>query len=389
MAQDSTYNLPNIDRGAASRAKLNSIFEAVKTQNSGGSEPASPSAFMLWADSATDYLKIRNEANTNWNIIGKLNSEGLVLTSAGNPNGAVTGLYEGQLLFDTTNNIPWYYSGSSTSWFTSNGNSRTVTTTDTALTTDNTILLDATAGAFTETLYTAVGNRGRRLTLIKIDSSANAATIDANASETIAGSLTRILYRQFDAFTIESDNANWNVVNEQGKGRVPIREVVVSSPVATVDFSLPSGYNSFELEWFKFQPATDQVILYLRFSTNNGSSYDSGAANYRYAYILPSIANAQPTDTGLNIAGGHGSVAGNIGNASAEGTSGTIKIYNAGDSATRTTIAGLSTWLDSNSSCQNIFVGGGREATQATTNIRVLFSGGNITAGTIRLWGIQ
>lgn len=269
------------------------------------------------------------------------------------------------------------------------GNSRTVTTTDTALTTDNTILLDATAGAFTETLYTAVGNRGRRLTLIKIDSSANAATIDANASETIAGSLTRILYRQFDAFTIESDNANWNVVNEQGKGRVPIREVVVSSPVATVDFSLPSGYNSFELEWFKFQPATDQVILYLRFSTNNGSSYDSGAANYRYAYILPSIANAQPTDTGLNIAGGHGSVAGNIGNASAEGTSGTIKIYNAGDSATRTTIAGLSTWLDSNSSCQNIFVGGGREATQATTNIRVLFSGGNITAGTIRLWGIQ
>ena len=121
MAQDSTYNLPNIDRGAASRAKLNSIFEAVKTQNSGGSEPASPSAFMLWADSATDYLKIRNEANTNWNIIGKLGSEGLVLTSAGNPNGAVTGLYEGQLLFDTSNNIPWYYSGSSTSWLTSNG----------------------------------------------------------------------------------------------------------------------------------------------------------------------------------------------------------------------------------------------------------------------------
>ena len=121
MAQDSTYNLPNIDRGSAARSKLNSIFEAVKTQNSGSSEPASPSAFMLWADSATDYLKIRNEANTNWNIIGKLNSEGLVLTSAGNPNGAITGLYEGQLLFDTSNNIPWYYSGSSTSWFTSNG----------------------------------------------------------------------------------------------------------------------------------------------------------------------------------------------------------------------------------------------------------------------------
>jgi hypothetical protein len=178
---------------------------------------------MLWADSANDYLKIRNEANTNWNIIGKLGSEGLVLTSAGDPNGSVTGLYEGQILFDATNNIPWFYSGSSTSWFTSNGtaslslpnNITTKTANYTALTTDNIILCDATSGAFTITLYPASGNAGRKLTIIKTDTSTNAITIDANGSETINGALTQSLNSQHSTLTLVCDGSNWRI--ESGK----------------------------------------------------------------------------------------------------------------------------------------------------------------------------
>ncbi|TXG77622.1 hypothetical protein E6Q11_02515 [Candidatus Dojkabacteria bacterium] len=89
----------------------------------------------------------------------------------------------------------------------------TKTTTATAATTDDSLLLDTTSGAFTVTLYTAVGNAGRRLTLTKIDSATTAATIDASSTQTINGALTFKLATQFESVTIESDGANWVVVH--------------------------------------------------------------------------------------------------------------------------------------------------------------------------------
>ena len=280
MAQDSTYNLPNIDRGAASRAKLNSIFEAVKTQNSGGSEPASPSAFMLWADSATDYLKIRNEANTNWNIIGKLNSEGLVLTSAGNPNGAVTGLYEGQLLFDTTNNIPWYYSGSSTSWFTTNNIPTTSFSgaTYTALITDNIIRYTGATTA-TLTLPTAVGNTNKEYLIINSSTTQlTYLTIDANASETINGSLTFAMQGANNEYVkIKSDGTNWYVIDQPPNSRT-ISDQTVSN-VASVTFNNIGTYRDYELT-IDAGPSTNGAALCLRTSTDNGSTYTATAGAY-------------------------------------------------------------------------------------------------------------
>jgi hypothetical protein len=41
-------------------------LEALRTCHSGASEPASKVAHMLWADTATGWLKIRNAANTAW-----------------------------------------------------------------------------------------------------------------------------------------------------------------------------------------------------------------------------------------------------------------------------------------------------------------------------------
>lgn len=47
---------------------------------------------------------------------------------------------------------------------------------------------------------------------VKIDSSVNSVTIDANGSETINGSLTYVLSNQWDAVGIVSDGSNWFVV---------------------------------------------------------------------------------------------------------------------------------------------------------------------------------
>ena len=101
---------------ASYRLDVNSILDSIFTLSSGPTAPSVTYDNQLWADTANNLLKKRNTADTFWIIIGQLNSDGLLLTNAGNPNGTRTGNYEGEPLYDTTNGIAWFYSGSGTIW---------------------------------------------------------------------------------------------------------------------------------------------------------------------------------------------------------------------------------------------------------------------------------
>lgn len=52
--------------GAAFLADLNNAMLAIVGQNSGATEPATMYAYMLWADTASGYMKQRNAANSAW-----------------------------------------------------------------------------------------------------------------------------------------------------------------------------------------------------------------------------------------------------------------------------------------------------------------------------------
>jgi len=71
------------------------------------------------------------------------------------------------------------------------------------------VLVDATLGAVTITLYTAVGNTGKKIRVVKTDSSANAVTIDPSGSQTWSGATTRILNAQWEGASGVSDGSNW------------------------------------------------------------------------------------------------------------------------------------------------------------------------------------
>jgi hypothetical protein len=88
---------------------------------------------------------------------------------------------------------------------------RTVTAATTALAADTFIMGDATAGAFTITLPSAVGQTGE-MVIKKIDASANAVTVDGAGAETIDGAATKVLAAQYDSVRIASDGANWMIV---------------------------------------------------------------------------------------------------------------------------------------------------------------------------------
>jgi hypothetical protein len=80
----------------------------------------------------------------------------------------------------------------------------------TATTANSTI--EISGGTFTLTLYTAVGNSGR--TIYIKNSGSGIVTVDANASETIDGQLTRPL-GTFEDLLLQSNGANWVILNRK------------------------------------------------------------------------------------------------------------------------------------------------------------------------------
>jgi hypothetical protein len=90
----------------------------------------------------------------------------------------------------------------------------TKTTAYTATASDNTLLGNATSAAFSITLPTAVGITGKTYTVKKIDSSANAVTVATTSSQTIDGTTTKPLARQYDAIAVQSDGSNWMIINQ-------------------------------------------------------------------------------------------------------------------------------------------------------------------------------
>ena len=89
----------------------------------------------------------------------------------------------------------------------------TKTTTATLLTSgEDNVLVDATAGDFTVTLPTAVGNNGITYKISKLQD-ANLVTIDGDGTETIGGDLTIVMSSSNDSIIIASDGSNWIILS--------------------------------------------------------------------------------------------------------------------------------------------------------------------------------
>ena len=106
MAQ-SNYNIPN-DSAPAVRAQLNSVFQSIASNNSGGSAPATTFPHQWWYDTSTNILKQRNAANSAWINIGTFDQTGgtfspfgvsqLTQGQAEDPTSTVFGTVSGQRL---------------------------------------------------------------------------------------------------------------------------------------------------------------------------------------------------------------------------------------------------------------------------------------------------
>ena len=89
---------------------------------------------------------------------------------------------------------------------------RTVTSNTSLTTSDCLVLVDATAGNVTIDLAPVAGKEGSEVIVKKVDSSVNTVTVDANGSETIDGTTTKVLTTQYESIRVASDGATWWVV---------------------------------------------------------------------------------------------------------------------------------------------------------------------------------
>lgn len=93
---------------------------------------------------------------------------------------------------------------------------RSVTSTDTATTSDNVLLLSSSS--FTETLYTAVGNTGKVLELVHNGTSLSQVyTLQTTAGQTIGGVAggSYALYTNGERLKVVSDGSNWVILSHE------------------------------------------------------------------------------------------------------------------------------------------------------------------------------
>lgn len=82
----------------------------------------------------------------------------------------------------------------------------------TLTTVDDIVLGNATGGAFSVTLPTAVGISGREYVVKRINSGANSVTVGTTGGQTIDGAATKVLNAQYLSARMVSDGTNWLLV---------------------------------------------------------------------------------------------------------------------------------------------------------------------------------
>jgi len=157
------------------------------------------------------------------------------------------------------------------------------TTTYVATATDGIILCDASGGAFTVTLPTAVGIAGKYYLVKKTDTSSNAVTVDGNGTETIDAVLSKYLRTYLDYVIVYSDGANWNVLGETQFRRIPeYRNLVITNTVATATITataLDVELNSHILRMHSVNVTANIAVL----GAANGLDTGTEASNTTYA----------------------------------------------------------------------------------------------------------
>jgi len=176
-----------------------------------------------------------------------------------------------------------------------NGNVNTYTTTQVLTVANDLVLLDATSGAFTVTLPTAIGNSGKTIKLRRTDSTlANVITIACTGGQTVGGTSTKPMHTIGEMYEVVSNGTNWLITGRETN--------TLEADAGALEITSANGY-AFTLS------ATASITV--------GTIYTSGGFTYYVSATTSSSATLNAYGTGIPAASGtltfvSGSPSGNL-----------------------------------------------------------------------------
>ena len=167
---------------------------------------------------------------------------------------------------------------------------------------DDLILVDATAGAVTMTLETAIGCDGRRHIIKKSDSSGNAVTVACTGGQTIDGAATVSLAAQYDTIAVMSNGVNWEAVSQYpASGGGGGGGTTINSGSATLNFgAFPGSSEASVAVAAATVGAGAKARAYWR---GDDTSADHTANDHKYAAALIGLSVLVTAGVGLTIYG--------------------------------------------------------------------------------------
>ena len=170
-----------------------------------------------------------------------------------------------------------------------------------------------------------------------------------------------------------------------GAGMVFISSATASDD-ATISFtSIGSTYDRYVFTLESIRPATDGGALYLLTSTDNGSSYDTGSTDYassvRYSHGGTLYHDVNDNDAFMRLGPA-------TGNATSESVNGTIELHSPSNAAMFTQVSGRGSYSHSSGPVKSFTQGGCRKSAADVDAVQFKMNSGNITSGTIRMYGI-
>ena len=204
--------------GSSVRADLNNNFDALFSNNSGASEPSTTTAFMWWADTNNDALKIRNAADSAFITVGTLSATNLGLAVKASP--AFTGNVT--IPAGTVSSLPLSFTGDTNTGFFKNSAN------------DFSIVTDGTRRAHFDS--NGITIRDRKALRLRDTSNSNFIAIQAPSDVTSDITLT---------LPNSDGNAN-DVLQSDGSGNLSFAALPQAVPTGSVHLmattTVPGGY---------------------------------------------------------------------------------------------------------------------------------------------------
>ena len=148
-----------------------------------------------------------------------------------------------------------------------------------------------------------------------------------------------------------------------------------------------SSYDEYKIEIVNLLPASNSVTFNLNFSTNGGTSYDTGSNYSVYALRYTGTTSTAAGGAGKNAIDLNDSTGNNLGNAAADAFLGSYTISNVNSSTQYKILQGQATSVTPAPTLNTATMGGIYVVTTAVNAFEITASSGNLTSGTVRCYG--